>query len=155
MEYLLGICLIIISIVCFLMWNKNQELNLEIKELKKSGKTEELEKKAEENLKSLENLTKIKPGDKCVYSENNLSWTEDKEKKYFDVTYEAEILEVSADKVKLKAIDFRTSDVRANGTHKKPMMNYLENKWVSKDKIDVIIRPDMRREVNLNKILND
>jgi hypothetical protein len=82
-----------------------------------------------------------------------LTNTETKEN--FHVTYEVEVLEVSVDKVKVKAIDYTSTDKFAKDPqNKSSIINFLQNKWVGKEDIDLIIDDSMRRDRKLQKILN-
>lgn len=58
--------------------------------------------------KSQEELVSIDPGDKAIIPDYGLQQTDTKEN--FKVTYEVEIVEVSIDRVKVKAIDYTSTD---------------------------------------------
>src|SRR5271154_456877 len=89
--FVLVIPIVILSIFARKLWNKNQEiisnhssevkeLNKEIGLLKKSNRTwqlereEELENKAKNKLKNIENLININVGDKGLYGNYPLIW---------------------------------------------------------------------------------
>ena len=100
-----------------------------------------------------EDLVSIDPGDKAILPDYGLSHTETKED--FHVTYEVEILEVSVDKVKVKAIDYTSTDKFAKDPKNKlAIINFLQGKWVNKKDIELIIDDSMRRDRKLQQILN-
>ena len=100
-----------------------------------------------------EDLVSIDPGDKAILPEYGLKTVDTNEN--FHVTYEVEITEVSMDKVKVKAIDFTSNDKFAKDPkNKSSIINFLQNKWVSKKEIELIVDDQMRRDRKLQQILN-
>jgi hypothetical protein len=100
-----------------------------------------------------EELVSIDPGDRAILPDYGLSHTETKED--FHVTYEVEILEVSVDKVKVKAIDYTSTDKFAKDPkNKSAIINFLQDKWVKKKDIELIIDDSMRRDRKLQQILS-
>ena len=78
--------------------------------------------------------------------------TDTKEK--FSVTYEVEILEVSIDRVKVKAIDFTSNDkFGKDPKHKSSIVDFMKDKWISKKDIELIVDDSMRRDSKLQEIL--
>ena len=100
-----------------------------------------------------EELVSIDPGDRAILPEYGLKTVDTNEN--FHVTYEVEITEVSMDKVKVKAIDFTSNDKFAKDPkNKSSIINFLQNKWVSKKEIELIVDDSMRRDRKLQQILN-
>ena len=100
-----------------------------------------------------EELVSIDPGDRAILPEYGLKTVDTNEN--FHVTYEVEITEVSMDKVKVKAIDFTSNDKFAKDPkNKSSIINFLQNKWVSKKEIELIVDDQMRRDRKLQQILN-
>ena len=100
-----------------------------------------------------EDLISIDPGDRAILPDYGLQHTDTKES--FSVTYEVEVLEVSMDKVKVKAINFTSTDKFAKDPkNKQAIINFLQDKWVSKDSIELIVDDSMRRDRKLQQILN-
>jgi hypothetical protein len=100
-----------------------------------------------------EELVSIDPGDRAILPEYGLKTVDTNEN--FHVTYEVEITEVSMDKVKVKAIDFTSNDKFAKDPKNKlSIINFLQNKWISKKEIELIIDDSMRRDRKLQQILN-
>lgn len=108
---------------------------------------------ADKTMKDAEELVSIEPGDKAILPDYGLQHTETKENFY--ITYEVEVVEVSLDKVKVKAIDFTSEDKFAKDPkNKSSIINFLQDKWVKKDSIELIIDDSMRRDRKLQQILN-
>lgn len=100
-----------------------------------------------------EELVSIDPGDRAILPDYGLQQVDTKED--FHVTYEVEVLEVSIDKVKVKAIDYTSTDRFAKDPkNKSAIINFLQNKWVNKKDIELIIDDSMRRDRKLQQILN-
>jgi hypothetical protein len=100
-----------------------------------------------------EELVSIDPGDRAILPDYGLQHTDTKEN--FSVTYEVEVLEVSMDKVKVKAIGFTSTDKFAKDPkNKSSIINFLQDKWVKKKDIELIIDDSMRRDRKLQQILN-
>jgi len=100
-----------------------------------------------------EELVSIDPGDRAILPDYGLQQVDTKEN--FHVTYEVEVLEVSMDKVKVKAIDYTSTDKFAKDPkNKSAIINFLQNKWVDKKDIELIIDDSMRRDRKLQQILN-
>ena len=112
-------------------------LNLEVKKTKKAQ----------------EDLVSIDTGDRALLPEYGLTTIDTNDN--FHVIYEIEITEVSTDKVKVKAIDFTSNDKFAKDPkNKSSIINFLQNKWVSKKEIELIVDDQMRRDRKLQQILN-
>ena len=133
------------------LYSKNLDLQKELSKMK--SEVEWSKKEVERANKAQEELVSIDPGDKAIIPNYGLQHTETKED--FQVTYEVEIVEVSIEKVKVKAIDFTSSDKFARDpNHKQAIIQFLQNKWVNKKDIELIVDDSMRREAKLNQILN-
>lgn len=100
-----------------------------------------------------EELVSIDPGDRAILPDYGLQQVDTGEN--FHVTYEVEITEVSVDKVKVRAIDYTSTDKFAKDPkNKSAIINFLQNKWVNKKDIELIIDDSMRRDRKLQQILN-
>ncbi len=100
-----------------------------------------------------EELVSIDPGDRAILPDYGLQQIDTKEN--FSVTYEVEVLEVSMDKVKVKAVGFTSTDKFAKDPKNKiSIINFLQDKWVKKKDIELIIDDSMRRDRKLQQILN-
>jgi hypothetical protein len=100
-----------------------------------------------------EELVSIDPGDRAILPDYGLQQVDTGEN--FHVTYEVEITEVSVDKVKVRAIDYTSTDKFAKDPkNKSAIINFLQNKWVDKKDIELIIDDSMRRDRKLQQILS-
>ncbi len=103
--------------------------------------------------KSQEDLVSIDPGDRAILPEYGLKQIDTNES--FHVTYEIEITEVSIDKVKVNAVDYTSNDKFARDpNNRSSIINFLQNKWISKKEIELIVDDQMRRYRKLQQILN-
>lgn len=136
---------VLVSLVFIgLLYSKNVGLQKEIVNMKLT---------VDKVSQAQEELVSIDPGDRAILPDYGLSHTETKED--FHVTYEVEILEVSVDKVKVKAIDYTSTDKFAKDPkNKSAIINFLQDKWVKKKDIELIIDDSMRRDRKLQQILN-
>jgi hypothetical protein len=126
------------------LYSKNTDLQKEISNMK-------LE--VEKTKKSQEDLVSIDTGDRAILPDYGLKQVDTNES--FEVTYEVEIVEVSMDKVKVKAVGFTSNDSFAKDQkNKSSIINFLQDKWVNKKDIELIIDDSMRRDRKLQQILN-
>lgn len=126
------------------LYSKNTNLQKELSNMK-------LE--VEKAKKSQEELVSIDPGDRAILPDYGLKQVDTNES--FEVTYEVEIVEVSMDKVKVKAVGFTSNDRFAKDPkNKSSIINFLQDKWVKKRDIELIVDDSMRRDRKLQQILN-
>jgi hypothetical protein len=136
---------VLISLVFIVfLYSKNVRLQKEMANMKSTvDKVNQLQ----------EELVSIDPGDRAILPDYGLQQVDTKEN--FHVTYEVEVLEVSVDKVKVKAVDYTSTDKFAKDPkNKSSIINFLQNKWVNKKDIELIIDDSMRRDRKLQQILN-
>jgi hypothetical protein len=153
------ISLIVLSIsllVCLFfigkLYSKNTDLQDEISKMK--SEVEWSKKEVERANKAQEELVSIDPGDKAIIPNYGLQHTETKED--FQVTYEVEIIEVSTEKVKVKAINYTSTDSFAKDPkHKQAIINFLQDKWINRKDIELIVDDSMRRDRKLKQILDN
>jgi len=112
--------------------------------------------KVDEKVSQLEELVSIEPGDKAIIPNYGLCYHGGtKEEQNFKVTYEIEILEVSTDKVKVKAIDFTSTDkVGRDPQNRQGIIDFMNKKWISRKDIELVVDDQMRRDRKINQILN-
>ena len=107
----------------------------------------------EKTKKVQEDLVSIDLGDRALLPEYGLKTLDTNES--FHVTYEIEITEVSIDKVKVNAVDYTSNDKFAKDpNNRSSIINFLQNKWISKKEIELIVDDQMRRDRKLQQILN-
>ena len=144
------IVILILSLSIFLslifigvLFNKNSNLQKDILEMKLA-----IEKATREQ----EELVSIDVGDKAIIPNYGLTY---KDEDSFHVTYEVEVLEVSEDKVKVRSIDYTTSDKIARDPKLKPsILAFIDGKWIEKRTIELIVDEQMRRDRKIKQILN-
>ena len=140
LSFAVLICLIFIGVLYF----NNIKLQVEMANMKLT---------VDKVNQAQEDLISIDPGDRAILPDYGLQHTDTKES--FSVTYEVEITEVSMDKVKVKAIDYTSSDKFARDPkNKQAIILFLQDKWVNKKDIELIVDDSMRRDRKLQQILN-
>lgn len=131
--------------------SKNNELTKEKDDMKND--VDNKVKQLERQIQFQEQLISIEPGDKAIIPEYGLSST--KTGVEFKVTYEVEVIEVSTKKVKVNAINFTSQDSFAQDPkNKQPIINFLQETWIDRSQIQLIVDDQMRRERKLNQILD-
>lgn len=97
-------------------------------------------------------LVEIEPGDNGIISNFGLT-TNDENPISFKITYEVEILEVSVDSLKVKAIDYTSNDRYAKDpSNKKSIIDFMNGKWVKRDEVELLMDTKKRRNIKLNKL---
>jgi hypothetical protein len=126
------------------LYSKNVSLQIEMSNMKLT---------VDKVNQAQEELISIDTGDRAILPDYGLQQTDTKES--FSVTYEVEITEVSMDRVKVKAIDYTSSDKFARDPkNKQAIILFLQDKWVNKKDIELIVDDSMRRDRKLQQILN-
>jgi len=105
------------------------------------------------------NLISIEPGHRVIYPNYGLTWT-DKDKdgndlppESFQVTYELEVLEVTENKLKIKAVDITSEDkIGRDPANKFDIINFMKNKWVDKNKVQLIVDDSVKRDLKLKQL---
>lgn len=105
----------------------------------------------------LDNLIQIEPGDNAIIPNYGLQFTDDSTGEEvvtsFKITYEVEILEVAKDKLKVKATGFTSIDSIARDPQKKQgIIDFLQDKWVDKSSIELVMDAQKRRNIKLNEL---
>jgi hypothetical protein len=134
------LCILLITSFVFVI-----KLYSEVSSLRKKNN------KLKENVEKVDDLTSVKIGDKALIPDfaltsktNNLD---------FKVDYEVEILEVSIDQVKVKAISYTSHDNFAKDpSNRQGIIDFLQNTWVVKNKVQLIVNDQMRREKKLEQL---
>lgn len=131
--------------LCFtaFLYSRNLALQKVISNMKS-----EVEKTKQEQ----EELVSIDVGDKAILPNYGLTHTDTKED--FQVTYEVEIVEVSTKKVKVRAVNFTSTDKFARDPkNKHSIIQFLQDKWVDRKSIELLVDEQMRRDRKLKQIL--
>lgn len=138
-------CLFFLIILLHIFYSKNESLKKEINEIK--AKNTEMEKFNDD-------LMLIEPGDKVIYPDYGLCYNKNTDnEESFKVTYELEVLEVSQNKVKVKALDFTSTDsIARDQTKKQGIIDFMKDKWVSKNEIQLVVDDSIKRDIKLRKL---
>lgn len=104
----------------------------------------------------LDNLVSIEPGDTCIIPDYRLTNTDETRNPIqinFGVTYEAEILEVSKDKLKVRAVNYTSNDkFPRDPKNRKGIIDFLQDKWVDKSIVELVIDTRKRRNIKLDEL---
>jgi hypothetical protein len=139
--------LTLISIVfAMILFTKVIELNKELDKAKLDlNKTKE----------DAQELVEIEPGDNAIVPGYGLSTkgSDDEKSISFTVTYEVEILEVSADSVKVKAIDYKSHDSYAKDpANKQAILNFMTGSWLKRHEVEILMDERKKRSIKLNQL---
>ena len=139
------VCLFFLIILLHIFYSKNESLKKELTEIK--AKNTEMERFNEE-------LMLIEPGDKVIYPDYGLFYNpKTDQEESFKVTYELEVLDTSKDKVKVRAIDFTSTDTIGRDPKKKQgIIDFMKDKWVSKKEIQLVVDDSIKRDIKLRKL---
>jgi hypothetical protein len=100
-------------------------------------------------------LIEIEPGDNAIVPGYGLSTkgSDDEKSISFTVTYEVEILEVSVDSVKVKAIDYRSHDSYAKDpANKQAILNFMTGSWLKRHEVEILMDEKKKRSIKLNQL---
>ena len=139
--------LTLISIVfAMILFTKVIELNKELDNAKQDlSKTKE----------DAQELVEIEPGDNAIVPGYGLSTkgSDDEKSISFTVTYEVEILEVSVDSVKVKAIDYKSHDSYAKDpANKQAILNFMTGSWLKRHEVEILMDERKKRSIKLNQL---
>lgn len=139
---ILSISLLVSLALIFGLFTINSKLKKENRELKLNSK--KLTKYTEE-------LLSIEVGDRAIIPNYGLTYTD--KNIDFSVTYEIEIVDLSIDKVKVKAIDFEPNDSTGRDPkHKSGIIAYMQDRWIDKKRIQLLVDDSMRRDRKLRDL---
>jgi hypothetical protein len=111
----------------------------------------DMKQEVEKTKQAQEELVSIDAGDKAILPNYGLTYAD---KEDFKVTYEVEILEVSIDKVKVKAVDFTSTDkIARDPKNRNGIIEFMNGKWVNKRDIELVVDDQMRRDKKIKQIL--
>ena len=147
---MINIILLIFGIITLTSLLFNIKLYNKITELNNQVNT--VEQELRKTLDDAKELIEIEAGDNAIISDYRLETKGDNPIK-FGVTYEVEILEVSLDNVKVKAIDYQSNDSYANDpANKQPILNFINGKWFNKSEVEILIDEKKKRNIKLSKL---
>jgi len=128
--------------------------------IKLHGKISDLMSKKKDDESMIEDLkkkaikpsTEIEPGDSALLPEYGLT-TKGDNPIAFTVDYEVDILEVSADRVKVSTTGYVSNDNYAKDpANKQAIIAFMQGQWVKKREIEIVMDEKKRRSIKLNQI---
>ncbi len=140
------------------LFSTNSDLKDEVNRLKSElSKAKEYNKELNSSISNKRNdLILIQPGDQVVLPDYHLVSDKGGSKEHsFSLTYELDVLEISTDKVKVKAIGFTTNDTKINADKSlhPNLLAFMENKWINKSQVQLIINNTKIRDMKLDQLL--
>ena len=152
-----SLAIIMLTIMNFIQLGRNNDLRVQLNDANNKVKEKEQEKEKEKKIK--ENIFVIESGDKGIIPNYGLSYPDEKNPNKpinFHVTYEVTIVEVSIDKVKVRATGYTSTDkIALEPGNKQGIINFLKDKWVNKTSLELIVDDSKRRQDKINKILDE
>lgn len=148
---------IIFAIICVLLSFSviklslvNSTLNVDNKSLR--DEVSSLKGQLSKMTKDKEEMISINSGDKAIIPNYVLQYISTKD--IFEVTYEVEIVEVSTGKVKVRSVNFTSSDkLGKDPSNRQLILDFMWDKWISKRDIEIIVDDQMKRNIKLKEIL--
>jgi hypothetical protein len=143
----LSISLLISILFIVFLYNKYDLIRKELDNVKSSVDREK---------DKLDNLISIEPGDTCIIPDYRLMNTDknrDPVEINFSITYEVEVLEVTKDKLKVRATDYTSTDsFPRDPKNKKGIIDFLQNKWVDRSSVELVMDTRKRRNIKLDEL---
>lgn len=150
----LSISLLISILFIISLYDRFDSIRKELDNVKSSVDREK--EKLDKEREKLDNLISIEPGDTCIIPDYRLTNTDENRNPVqinFSVTYEVEVLEVTKDKLKVKATDYTSTDSFPRDTkNKKGIIDFLQNKWVDKSSVELVMDTRKRRNIKLDEL---
>lgn len=162
MPIIVFILILQFCIIVFLFWYANRESGRSYREiineniaLKEENKTLKEEKS---NSFKKQQIDKWRPGVKCVVNMDNLSYGKRGEEGFieFAASYTCEVLDVSEYKIQVKALEVtcnKSSVIAKYG--KKGLIEYMEDKWITKMEADLIMDDAYHRVNTIQDIITN
>lgn len=153
----LSLCLLGSLIGNVILYSKCEDIREEKDKVSKEKDRISKDKDKAESFKK--NLISIEPGHRVIYPDYGLTWTDqdkdgnDLPPESFKVTYELEVLEVTENKLKIKAVDITSEDkIGRDPAKKSGIINFMKNKWVDKNKVQLIVDDSVKRDLKLKQL---
>lgn len=141
--------ILILSISLLISLSITMRLFIINDKLKKENR--DLKLNSEKVSKYTEELLSIEVGDRAIIPDYGLTYTS--KNIDFSVTYEVEIVDISIDKVKVKAIDFEANDSAGiDPKNKNGIIAFMQDKWIDKKRIQLLVDDSMRRDKKLREL---
>lgn len=112
--------------------------------------------KLDKEREKLDNLISIEPGDTGIIPNYGLMNTDKNRTPVeirYSVTYEVEIIEVTKDKIKVRATDYTSTDIYPRDPkNRKSIIDFLQDKWVDKNSVELVMDTRKRRNIKLDEL---
>ena len=155
--FVLSLCLLGSLIGNVILYSKCESIREEKDKISKEKDKISKEKDKAESFKK--NLISIEPGHRVIYPNYGLTWTDqdkdgnDLPPESFKVTYELEVLEVTENKLKIKAVDITSEDkIGRDPAKKSGIISFMKNKWVDKNQVQLIVDDSVKRNLKLEQL---
>ena len=117
---------------------------------KLTSEVSELKNKISEQNQKQKSLLKFYIGSKALL--NDYSLIADK-KTEFTVDYEVEVVDISETEIKVRALNFvGNHDYSRDQKNKSHIIGYMQDKWISKNKAQLIMDESHNRQVKLEEL---
>jgi len=128
------------------------KLHGKISELISSKKTDEANiAHLKSKLEKAKEESPIEPGDSAILPEYGL--TSKDANQSFTVNYEVDIVEVSEDRVKVRATGYTSHDSYAKDpSNRQSIIAFMQDHWVKKRDIEIVMDDKKKRSIKLNQI---
>lgn len=128
------------------------KLHGKISELISSKKTDEANiAYLKSKLEKAKEESPIEPGDSAILPEFGLTSKGDEQS--FTVDYEVDIVEVSEDRVKVRATGYTSHDSYAKDpSNRQSIIAFMQDHWVKKREIEIVMDDKKKRSIKLNQI---
>lgn len=94
----------------------------------------------------------MEPGDCAILPEYGLT-TKGDNPVAFTVDYEVDIVEVSADRVKVNATGYTSHDgIAKDPAKRQSIIAFMQGQWVKKSQVEVVMDDRKKRSIKLNRI---
>lgn len=155
--FILAICLLASLIGNITLYSKCETIREEKEKISKEKDKIKKEKDKADAFKK--DLIAIEPGHRVIYPDYGLTYTDtDKdgnkmEPESFKVTYELEVLDVTETRVKVKAVDFTSTDQIGRDAARKPgIIQFMKDKWIEKNQVQLIVDDSVKRDLKLKQL---
>lgn len=155
--FILAICLLASLIGNITLYSKCETIREEKEKISKEKDKIKKEKDKADAFKK--DLIAIEPGHRVIYPDYGLTYTDtDKdgnkmEPESFKVTYELEVLDVTETRVKVKAVDFTSTDQIGRDVARKPgIIQFMKDKWIEKNQVQLIVDDSVKRDLKLKQL---
>ena len=141
--FVLAVITLLSIVFAMILFTKVIELNKELNNAKLD---------LNKTIADSQELIEIEAGDSAIVTNYGLA-TKGDNPVSFTVTYEVEILEVSVDSVKVKAIDYKSQDSYAKDpANKKAIIGFLQDTWLKKHEVEMVMDNKKRRSLKLKQL---